>query len=232
VPRNKPASLPRPTSILQTRGTPGPEPDRTGRVRNQEPLFRDRVSGCVHNLPARSERHPRLLVRPVVRAPLAHDNASHSSGVIPGHWPTAVRCRLSDCGTGRLAAGSSSNRPPQLRVYGGGNVPINSCSDGATPFCTHITREYSIFAVHDQTKALPKAPSPPARPELGGVRTAGSLVAQLPTGQSGFAAVIRKLSTVAETSCPCQVDVFALRSTPTKTLSLNGFSPIFIQRPL
>jgi hypothetical protein len=47
------------------------------------------------------------------------------------------------------AAGSSSNGPPQIRVYGGGNVPIYSCTDGATKFCTQVTREFSIFAVHD-----------------------------------------------------------------------------------
>jgi len=51
-----------------------------------------------------------------------------------------------------VAAAGSGNGPPQTRVYGGGNVPINTCTDGATTFCTHVTREYSIFAVHDRNQ--------------------------------------------------------------------------------
>jgi hypothetical protein len=46
-------------------------------------------------------------------------------------------------------AGSTSNGPPQTRVYGGGNIPINSCTDGAATFCTGVTREFSILAIHD-----------------------------------------------------------------------------------
>jgi hypothetical protein len=52
------------------------------------------------------------------------------------------------------AAGSSSNGPPQTRVYGGGNVPIGSCSDGASGFCTGVTREFSVFAVHDPNEQI------------------------------------------------------------------------------
>jgi hypothetical protein len=52
------------------------------------------------------------------------------------------------------AAGSSSNGPPQIRVYGGGNVPNGSCTDGATTFCTGVTREFSIFAVHDPNEQI------------------------------------------------------------------------------
>lgn len=51
-------------------------------------------------------------------------------------------------------AGSSSNGPPQTRVYGGGNVPIESCTDGAITFCTHVTREFSIFAVRDPNEQV------------------------------------------------------------------------------
>jgi hypothetical protein len=52
------------------------------------------------------------------------------------------------------AAGSSSNGPPQTRVYGGGNIPIGSCTDGATTFCTPVTREFSILAIHDPNEDL------------------------------------------------------------------------------
>jgi hypothetical protein len=45
-------------------------------------------------------------------------------------------------------AGSSSNGPPQIRVFGGGNIPIYSCTDG-NGFCTQVTREFSISAVYD-----------------------------------------------------------------------------------
>jgi hypothetical protein len=51
-------------------------------------------------------------------------------------------------------AGSSSNGPPQTRVYGGGNVPINSCTDGTSQFCTQVTREFSIFAVRDPNEQV------------------------------------------------------------------------------
>jgi hypothetical protein len=45
--------------------------------------------------------------------------------------------------------GPFSNGPTQDRVYGGGRVPVGSCSDGSTSFCSGVTREYSIFAVSD-----------------------------------------------------------------------------------
>jgi hypothetical protein len=47
------------------------------------------------------------------------------------------------------AAGSSSNGPPQLRVYGGGNVGPGHCTDGPTPFCSDAKREFSLLAIHD-----------------------------------------------------------------------------------
>jgi hypothetical protein len=47
------------------------------------------------------------------------------------------------------AAGPSSNGPPQTRVYGGGNIPIYTCTDGANMFCTQVTREFSMLAIHD-----------------------------------------------------------------------------------
>ena len=46
-------------------------------------------------------------------------------------------------------AGSSSNGPPQTRIYGGGNIPAGSCTDGANTFCTQGVREFSILAIHD-----------------------------------------------------------------------------------
>jgi hypothetical protein len=46
-------------------------------------------------------------------------------------------------------AGSSSNGPPQTRVYGGGNVGPGHCTDGATPFCSNALREFSLLAIHD-----------------------------------------------------------------------------------
>jgi hypothetical protein len=52
------------------------------------------------------------------------------------------------------AAGSSSNGPPQLRVYGGGNVPVGTCTDGPAQFCTHVTREFSLLAIHDPNQNL------------------------------------------------------------------------------
>jgi hypothetical protein len=48
------------------------------------------------------------------------------------------------------AAGSSSgNGPVQARVYGGGQIPVGSCSDGSTQFCSGVTREFSILAISD-----------------------------------------------------------------------------------
>jgi hypothetical protein len=47
------------------------------------------------------------------------------------------------------AAGSSSNGPPQIRVYGGGNVGPGHCTDGPTPFCSQSLREFSLLAIRD-----------------------------------------------------------------------------------
>jgi len=47
------------------------------------------------------------------------------------------------------AAGSSSNGPPQLRVYGGGNVGAGHCTDGPNVFCSDALREFSLLAIRD-----------------------------------------------------------------------------------
>jgi hypothetical protein len=47
------------------------------------------------------------------------------------------------------AGSNSGNGPVQARVYGGGRIAVGSCTDGATQFCTRVTRELSIFAVSD-----------------------------------------------------------------------------------
>jgi len=47
------------------------------------------------------------------------------------------------------AGSNSGSGPAQTRVYGGGRVPVGSCTDGSTQFCAGVTREYSIFAVSD-----------------------------------------------------------------------------------
>lgn len=48
-----------------------------------------------------------------------------------------------------FAFGARSNGPAQDRVFGGGRVPVGSCTDGSTSFCSGVTREYSIFAASD-----------------------------------------------------------------------------------
>ena len=48
-----------------------------------------------------------------------------------------------------IAGPGPSNGPPQDRVYGGGTIPVGSCTDGSTPFCTGVTREFSMLAVSD-----------------------------------------------------------------------------------
>lgn len=52
------------------------------------------------------------------------------------------------------AAGSSSNGPPQLRVYGGGNVGPGYCTDGPTQFCSQAVREFSLFAIRDPNEGV------------------------------------------------------------------------------
>ena len=66
-------------------------------------------------------------------------------------------------------AGSSSNGPPQTRIYGGGNVPIGNCTDGAFTFCTQITREYSINAVRDPNENVTYGTITVGSPDRGGV---------------------------------------------------------------
>ena len=45
--------------------------------------------------------------------------------------------------------GATSNGPTQDRVYGGGRIPVGTCSDGSSTFCSGVTREFSILAVSD-----------------------------------------------------------------------------------
>ena len=52
------------------------------------------------------------------------------------------------------AAGSSSNGPPQLRVYGGGNVGPGHCTDGAQQFCSNLLREFSLLAIRDPNQDI------------------------------------------------------------------------------
>jgi hypothetical protein len=48
-----------------------------------------------------------------------------------------------------FAESHSGNGPVQARVYGGGRIPVGSCTDGSTQFCSGVTREFSILAVSD-----------------------------------------------------------------------------------
>ena len=48
---------------------------------------------------------------------------------------------------GAFASSLSANGPVQNRVYGGGRIPVGTCSDGPSQFCTQVTREFSLFAV-------------------------------------------------------------------------------------
>jgi hypothetical protein len=48
-----------------------------------------------------------------------------------------------------FAGSNSGTGPVQARVYGGGRIPVGSCTDGSTVFCSGVTREFSIFAVSD-----------------------------------------------------------------------------------
>jgi hypothetical protein len=56
---------------------------------------------------------------------------------------------LSAGATFAFARSSSGNGPVQARVYGGGRIPVGSCTDGSTQFCSGVTREFSILAVSD-----------------------------------------------------------------------------------
>jgi hypothetical protein len=47
------------------------------------------------------------------------------------------------------AASGSGNGPVQARVYGGGRIPVGSCTDGPAQFCSGVTREFSVLAISD-----------------------------------------------------------------------------------
>jgi hypothetical protein len=48
-----------------------------------------------------------------------------------------------------FAGSGNENGPVQARVYGGGRIPVGSCTDGSTVFCSGVTREFSVLAVSD-----------------------------------------------------------------------------------
>jgi hypothetical protein len=57
-------------------------------------------------------------------------------------------------------AGSSSNGPPQIRVYGGGNLGLTDppggvhCTDATPPFCSPALREFSLLAIKDPNEGV------------------------------------------------------------------------------
>ena len=49
-----------------------------------------------------------------------------------------------------FAGSAISNRPALDRVFGGGRTFGDSCTDGATQYCSEETREFSFLAVSDR----------------------------------------------------------------------------------
>jgi hypothetical protein len=130
------------------------------------------------------------------------------------------------------AAGWSSNGPPQTRVYGGGNVPIGSCTDGATTFCTpRVTREFSVFAVHDPNEQITYGTITVGDPERdGGVN---SVIRVTCLAVSGNVAEVGGV--VVQSVDPSTIGypyiLFFRDSGQPGTVARDGFSPSFTGPP-
>lgn len=128
-------------------------------------------------------------------------------------------------------AGSSSNGPPQTRVYGGGNIPINSCTDGATPFCAITTREFSMLAIHDPNEDVTYGTVTHGNPEINnGVSFKGRVTCLAVSGN-----VAEVGGVIVYSSNPSFVggpfNLFVRDSGQPGTVSRDGVSPIFVGTP-
>jgi len=127
------------------------------------------------------------------------------------------------------AAGSSSIGPPQLRVYGGGNIPVGSCTDGATPFCTQFTREFSLFAVHDPNENVTYGTLTFGDPEIDhGVRNIARVTCLAVSGNvaEGGAVITQSFTNPSQVGVPFQMFVRD-SGQPGAVAPRDGVSPVF-----
>jgi hypothetical protein len=129
------------------------------------------------------------------------------------------------------AAGSSSNGPPQTRVYGGGNIPVNSCTDGATTFCTSYTREFSILAVHDPNDDVTYGTITVGSVESGGVVFAVRVTCLAVSGNVAEVGGVIVQDAFDPSFVGGPLELFLRDSGQPGTASRDGVSPNFIDQP-
>jgi hypothetical protein len=128
-------------------------------------------------------------------------------------------------------AGSSSNGPPQTRIYGGGNVPINSCTDGATTFCTSYTREFSILAIHDPNEDVTYGTFTVGSVESGGVVFAVRVTCLAVSGNVAEVGGVIVQDAFDPSFVGGPLEVFLRDSGPPGTVSRDGISANYIDFP-
>ena len=125
-------------------------------------------------------------------------------------------------------AGSNGNGPVQTRVYGGGNIPIHSCTDGAAQFCTGVTREFSVLAVSDPNEDVTYGTITFGNPEV--AHGVNLVVRVTCLAVSGNVAEIGGVITQAidPTAVGGQMELFVRDSGQPGAVARDGVSPVFL----
>lgn len=126
--------------------------------------------------------------------------------------------------------GPTSNGPTQDRVYGGGRIPVGSCTDGSSPFCSGVTREFSILAASD-----PQGGGAYGTVTVGNVEHGGPVYAVRVTCLAVSGALAEIGGVVVNSADPTQIggpfQVFVRDSGAPGSANRDGVSPLFVDLP-
>lgn len=125
--------------------------------------------------------------------------------------------------------GSTSNGPTQDRVYGGGRIPVGSCTDGSTTFCSGVTREFSILAISD-----PQGGGAYGTVTFGNVEHGGPVYTVRVTCLAVSGALAEIAGVVVNSADSTQIggpfQVFVRDSGLTGAAGRDGVSPLFVDQ--
>jgi hypothetical protein len=126
--------------------------------------------------------------------------------------------------------GATSSGPTQDRVYGGGRIPVGSCTDGPSTFCSGVTREFSILAVSD-----PQGGGAYGTLTFGNVEHGGPVYAVRITCLAVSGALAEIGGVVVDSTDPTQIggpfQVFVRDSGTPGAEDRDGVSPLFVDPP-
>jgi hypothetical protein len=128
------------------------------------------------------------------------------------------------------SSGVIGGGPTQDRVYGGGRIPVGSCTDGSSTFCSGVTREFSILAVSD-----PQGGGAYGTVTFGNVEHGGPVYAVRVTCLAVSGTLAEIGGVVVDSADPTQIggpfQVFVRDSGTPGAEDRDGVSPLFVDMP-